>query len=80
MTSSSTYIHSKRGGRRKKHDTRRNRRTEFLLRLLAVIIGISSISSFGVVIPSWNATFRHNSGPQAGDWTDGMPLAPVRFP
>ena len=47
------------------------------LRSAAALFAILSISGFVSVIPRWNSTFRHNSGPATGDWTDGMPLGPV---
>ncbi|OCT54183.1 hypothetical protein CLCR_00303 [Cladophialophora carrionii] len=43
------------------------------------LASVIAISLFAAAIPSWNQNFFHNTGPNRGDWTDGMPLGPLTF-
>jgi uncharacterized membrane protein YagU involved in acid resistance len=56
----------------------RLRRRFFLgLHLVGLVTALLSIALFAAAIPRWNANFFHSRGPNRGDWTDGMPLAPL---
>jgi uncharacterized membrane protein YagU involved in acid resistance len=54
-------------------------------RFITILHGVSwlasvvAISLFAAAIPSWNQNFFHSTGPNRGDWTDGMPLGPLTF-
>ncbi|KIX97248.1 uncharacterized protein Z520_06700, partial [Fonsecaea multimorphosa CBS 102226] len=58
---------------------RLRRRFITALHLLSLLASLMSISLFSAAIPRWNANFFHNTGPNRGDWTDGMPLGPLAF-
>ncbi|EXJ70930.1 uncharacterized protein A1O5_05922, partial [Cladophialophora psammophila CBS 110553] len=49
------------------------------LHLVSLLASLIAISLFSAAIPRWNANFFHNTGPNRGDWTDGMPLGPLAF-
>ncbi|RVX66239.1 hypothetical protein B0A52_10166 [Exophiala mesophila] len=49
------------------------------LHIVSLITSLTSISLFSAAIPRWNANFFHNSGPNRGDWTDGISLGPLCF-
>lgn len=77
MPSSSHSSSTKASPQRTKLQEQRFERRQRYLRVFAAFFETCSIAAFAFVIPKWNATFRHNTGPQRGDWTDGMPIAPV---
>ena len=55
------------------------RRFVTILHVLSLLSSLIAISVFAAAIPSWNKNFFHDSGPNRGDWTDGMPLGPLTF-
>jgi hypothetical protein len=56
----------------------RLRRRFFIgVHLVGLVTAFLSIALFAAAIPRWNANFFHSRGPNRGDWTDGMPLAPL---
>ncbi|OAG38170.1 hypothetical protein AYO21_07630 [Fonsecaea monophora] len=58
---------------------RLRRRFITALHLASLLASLIAISLFAAAIPRWNANFFHNTGPNRGDWTDGMPLGPLTF-
>ncbi|EXJ54132.1 hypothetical protein A1O7_09469 [Cladophialophora yegresii CBS 114405] len=43
------------------------------------LASLIAISLFAAAIPAWNKNFFHSTGPNRGDWTDGMSLGPLTF-
>ncbi|KIW26066.1 uncharacterized protein PV07_09194 [Cladophialophora immunda] len=58
---------------------RLRRRFITALHLVSLLASLIALSLFSAAIPRWNANFFHNTGPNRGDWTDGMPLGPLVF-
>ncbi|KAL2421541.1 hypothetical protein ABEF95_004102 [Exophiala dermatitidis] len=59
------------------HHHRVRRRMICILHIGGLLTSLVASSLFAAAIPKWNANFFHNTGPNTGDWTDGMPLAPL---
>ncbi|KAL2393097.1 hypothetical protein ABEF92_003820 [Exophiala dermatitidis] len=59
------------------HHHRVRHRMICILHVGGLLTSLVAISLFAAAIPKWNANFFHNTGPNTGDWTDGMPLAPL---
>ena len=53
-------------------------RGKAICRLTAIIFGLAGTALFGSAVGITNANFTNTMG--AGDWTDGIALAPVRLP
>ncbi|KIW41277.1 uncharacterized protein PV06_06849 [Exophiala oligosperma] len=49
------------------------------LHMASLVASLLATSLFAAAIPHWNSNFFHNTGPNRGDWTDGMPLGPLVF-
>lgn len=47
------------------------------LHIASLLASFIAITLFSAAIPQWNANFFHTSGPNPGDWTDGMALGPL---
>ncbi|KIW14678.1 hypothetical protein PV08_07462 [Exophiala spinifera] len=50
-----------------------------ILHTTSLVASLLGMSLFAAAIPRWNSNFFHNTGPNRGDWTDGMPLGPLVF-
>ena len=61
------------------HHHRLRHRCTFVLHVVGLLAGLIAISLFAAAIPYWNKNFFHSTGPNRGDWTDGMPLGPLMF-
>ncbi|KAL6247488.1 hypothetical protein RBB50_005834 [Rhinocladiella similis] len=49
------------------------------LHTTSLVVSLLATSLFAAAIPRWNSNFFHNTGPNRGDWTDGMALGPLVF-
>lgn len=52
-------------------------RSKSIVHFLTLIFALVAIILFGITIPLWDENFFHGSGPARGDWTDGIPIAPL---
>ena len=59
------------------HHRRLRRRFIINLHILSFLSSIISVSLFAAAIPLWNKNFFHNTGPNRGDWTDGIVMGPL---
>lgn len=59
------------------HHHRRRHQFISALHVVGLLASLIAISLFAAAIPTWNKNFFHTTGPNRGDWTDGMPLAPL---
>jgi len=71
-----TYLSSSKA-RRHQAKSSRTLHLKYAIRLAAAAFDVVGISLLIVAIPSWNANFRHNSGPSPSDWTDAFLIVPV---
>ena len=60
-----------------RHRRQSRRRFISILHILSLLASLIAVSLFAAAILSWNRNFFHNTGPNKGDWTDGVPIAPL---